>query len=234
MLALVCPYADKMTQSLLWVLSARPAAMLFSNLPFRYIPVSSGQAVWSEESRISVLVRTNCLWARSAQVPPCSCLPCPMAFRGRTVLQSTSGVLVQLLGAGERGKRIQESQSDIRIGKKNYLGIVQWFCCWLCGGKEESKGTEEFFPGESSYSLTLKGNLCPGTSFAHSPSRSKVGGCLICRPYAVHSAVCPVLPTAWAQVVQDSPAVPSPWKGWGGGAGTGFSQLQPFTRIFRT
>lgn len=52
-----------------------------------------------------------------------------------------------------------------------------------------------FLPGESSYSSTLKGNLGPGTIFPHSPSRYKVGGCLIFRPYPVHSPVCPVLPT---------------------------------------
>lgn len=109
---------------------------------------------------------------------------------------NTSGVLVQLLGAGEGSKRIQESQGDIWVGKRNYLGIVQWIFCWLSGGKEESEGTEEFFlPGESSYSSTLKGNLGPGTIFPHSPSRYKVGGCLIFRPYPVHSPVCPVLPT---------------------------------------
>lgn len=59
--------------------------------------------------------------------------------------RNTFGVLVQLLGAGEGSKCIQESQGDVWVGKRNYLGIVQWIFCWLSGGKEESEGTEEFF-----------------------------------------------------------------------------------------
>lgn len=79
--------------------------------------------------------------------------------------RNTFGVLVQLLGAGEGSKCIQESQGDVWVGKRNYLGIVQWIFCWLSGGKEVRGHRRVFLPGESSYSSTLKGNLGPGTIF---------------------------------------------------------------------